>query len=1109
MQIKDLFEYISNSKNFDEFESLEKERVYYPFFPEGAISFFISYYFTQKQDNIYLILDSLQSAESTFEEVCFYLGIKDIENNEKVIFLPEPWIKDIENEEFTYFYEKLISLKNKNKKFILITYSNTLLMKFFSEKRITQNVIKLSFGDKVNPEKLKYALARNGYERVKTVYEPGQFSIKGSIIDVFPLYRKYPIRLSLWDDEIEEIKEFDIYSQLSIRTLPLDDVIEILPFNSLDKYKKETQLISLFDILPDGLFFVYNIDKIISSIENLYEDYKSLWEEQQVKKLLNSPHDVKKLLFQKTNVFFGGILEKNIKIATHTFKSLDFYFQNFKEFLLFLDQYRIGKDIFIFCETESQVSRLSHVLKEEGFGHINCLNPDEISQIYLKNKDFENKIVIAQGLIHNGFCWEKNNLFIISEREIFGKYKKERTLKIKPQKGKKIQDINDLNEGDIIVHLDYGIGIYRGLKQLTIDNTPYELIKLEYADGDEIYIQITDLAKLQKYISPIEGYIPKLTKLGSNEWQKQKKKIQKGADKVAKYLVELYSKRMSQKGYAFSPDTYLQEEFESAFPYEETPDQIKAIEEIKRDMESSIPMERLLCGDVGFGKTEVAMRAAFKAVQDKKQVAVLAPTTILAQQHYYTFTERFKGFNVRIEVLSSLKNKKEQNKILQALKKGEIDIIIGTHRLLSDDVKFFDLGLLIIDEEQRFGVRQKEKMKELKANVDVLYLSATPIPRTLNMALSGLKDISIIETPPHNRLPIITKVAYYNKEIVKSALMKELSRGGQVYYLYNDIDKIALKAEEIKSIVPFANIAYLHAKMKKDKIEKTLIKFILGEIDILVATTIIENGLDIPNVNTLIIEGAENFGLAQLYQIRGRIGRRNIQGYAYFLIKSKNPTEKAKKRLEVIQAFNYLGSGFEIAKKDMQIRGVGNLLGKEQHGYIMSIGIEAYTQILKKAIKNFKTHHPEFDLEVEISWDRPSYIPETYVEDEHQRYLFYKRLSFAENTQQLKKIISEFQDRYGKEPVEVKNLILLVQLKLICKKHLIKSLHLENFLLEIESLNKINPERIKSIRNVIYSVKKLTDKRFCFKLKKRDIKTLIFIIKSLTKGDAKSWTSGQ
>ena len=745
------------------------------------------------------------------------------------------------------------------------------------------------------------------------------------------------------------------------------------------------------------------------------------------------------ILPEQMNVLYGAReiyarLDKNrlLALSTMEYKGFPVKFQNryavnarnvssynnsFPELVKDLSHYKKnGYRVLLVSASSTRAKRLATDLMDEG-----------LNAFYSDNSQRElqpGEIMTFYGNVLKGFEYPMLKFVVISESDIFGKQNRKKKKK-KVYEGQKIRDFSDLKIGDYVVHENHGLGIYKGIEKVEVDKVVKDYIKIEYRDGGNLYILATGLDVIQKYASADAAKRPKLNKLGTQEWTKTKSKVKSAVNEVAKDLVELYAVRQEKQGFAFGHDTVWQQEFEEMFPFEETQDQLLAIEATKADMESSRIMDRLICGDVGYGKTEIAIRAAFKAVQDGKQVAFLVPTTILAQQHYNTFVQRMKDFPVRIDMLSRFRTAGEQKKTLEDLKKGLVDIVIGTHRLLSADVKYKDLGLLIIDEEQRFGVRHKEKIKQVKDTVDVLTLTATPIPRTLHMSLVGIRDMSVLEEAPNERQPIQTYVMEYNEEMVREAIVRELSRQGQVYYVYNRINNIAEITDRIQALVPEATVAYAHGQMKEHELEKIMYGFINGEIDVLVSTTIIETGLDISNVNTMIIHDSDNMGLSQLYQLRGRVGRSNRTSYAFLMYKrDKMLKEVAEKRLQAIKEFTDLGSGFKIAMRDLEIRGAGNLLGERQHGHMEAVGYDLYCKMLNEAVKTLKgTKKLAEDFNTYVDMDVDAFIPPSYIVNEAQKLDIYKRIASLENEAECEDMKAELLDRFGNVPKSVDNLI--------------------------------------------------------------------------------------
>ncbi|HHV97123.1 MAG TPA: transcription-repair coupling factor [Clostridiaceae bacterium] len=777
-------------------------------------------------------------------------------------------------------------------------------------------------------------------------------------------------------------------------------------------------------ILPQNIDILFSYEDICKKLDNKQRIYLyTILHSQQ-----GNDSDIRKIMLhsdiQDDNL--QGI-EENTKIYSIACKQNPSYFGFFEVLVNDLKELKSKRSrVLIMAGTKARGEKLRDNLLAEG---IEAIYSDSVNNL------IPGSVVITHGSLNNGFQYPTIGLVVISEREVFGSDKKRRKTPRRKTKGVDINFFTDLNPGDYVVHQTHGIGQYVGIEKLVVEGVHKDYLKIKYRDGDFLYIPTSQLDAIQKYIGT-EGKIPKLSKLGGSDWVKTKRKVKESLKELAEDLLKLYAERKAIKGHSFSKDTVWQKEFEEQFPYEETEDQLRCTEEIKKDMESDKPMDRLLCGDVGYGKTEVALRAAFKAVMDGKQVAFLVPTTVLAQQHYNNFVDRMKNFPITVEMISRFRTKAEQNRILRDLKKGQIDILIGTHRLLQKDIHFKDLGLLIVDEEQRFGVAHKERLKNIKPNVDVLTLTATPIPRTLHMSLIGIRDISVLEEPPEERYPVQTYVMEYNPDIIKDAIYRELARGGQVYYLYNRVRSIEVKASQVQEMIPDARIGIAHGQMEERKLEDVMLKFMRGEFDILICTTIIESGLDLPNVNTLIVEDADKMGLSQLYQLRGRVGRSNKQAYAYITYKKdKVLSEIAEKRLQAIKEFTEFGSGFKIAMRDLEIRGAGNLLGPEQHGHIESVGYDMYCRLLDEAIRELKGELPvEKEVEVNIDLNVDAYIDDEYIDKEMQKIEMYKKIASIQDEQDVIDIKDELIDRYGDPPKQVENLISIAYIKALAGK---------------------------------------------------------------------------
>ena len=897
-------------------------------------------------------------------------------------------------------------------------------------EKIGEKLIHYESDSTVDIEKLKSALVSLGYERVGQVEMPGQFSIRGGIIDVYCLTEENPWRIELWGDEIDSIRSFDAESQRSLENL---DEITIYP---AVEYTGEKG-VSFLNYFPqeDTMVFLDEPNHLTEKGEAVEEEYRQSRQHREEKGGQNLPENwicsfeqLQKELNRRNCISLCALepRQSGWKIRDKFYlevKSVSSYNSSFELLVKDLLQYKKqGYRIALLSGSRTRAERLAGDFREEGLNAFYGQDYDrEIQPV---------EIMVVYGHAKKGFEYPLIKFAVMTESDIFGQEQK-RKKKKKNYNGKRIQDFTELSIGDFVVHEKHGLGIYRGIEKVEVDRIVKDYIKIEYKGGSNLYILATQLDSLQKYSSADTAKPPKLNKLGTQEWNKTKSKVRGAVKNIAKDLVELYAARQEKEGYVCGPDTVWQKEFEEMFPYEETEDQLSAIEDAKRDMESTKIMDRLICGDVGYGKTEIAIRAAFKAVQEGKQVVYLVPTTILAQQHYNTFVQRMKDFPVNIALMSRFRTPSEIKKTVKDLEKGMVDIVIGTHRVLSADVKFKDLGLLIIDEEQRFGVAHKEKIKKLKENVDVLTLTATPIPRTLHMSLIGIRDMSVLEEAPNDRLPIQTFVCEYNDELVREAIVREMARGGQVYYVYNRVNNIADIAAQIAKLVPEANVAYAHGQMKEHELERIMFDFINGEIDVLVSTTIIETGLDISNVNTMIIHDSDNLGLSQLYQLRGRVGRSNRNAYAFLMYKrDKMLKEVAEKRLAAIKEFTDLGSGFKIAMRDLEIRGAGNLLGLSQHGHMEAVGYDLYCKMLNEAVQNLKGIHTAVDFATVIDLDVDAYIPAEYIVNETQKLDIYKRIAGIETIKERDEMKDELLDRFGNIPKAVDNLLRIALIRM-------------------------------------------------------------------------------
>lgn len=899
-------------------------------------------------------------------------------------------------------------------------------------EEIKKSLIHFESDSPVELDKLKDSLVTLGYERVGQVEMPGQFSVRGGIIDIYSLTEENPWRIELWGDEIDSIRSFDAESQRSLENL---DEITIYP--AVEKIG-EKDMVSFLEYFPreKSILFLDEPNHLVEkgmAVEEEYLQSRMHREERGEQKLpdnwLCRFETLQKELNQYNCAAFCALEPKRGKWKITekfdiTVKTVNSYNSSFELLVKDLLQYKKqGFQIALLSGSRTRAERIAKDLQEEGLNAFYSTDYDRLIQ--------PGEIMVAYGHAKKGFEYPLVKFALMTETDIFGQEQKKKKKK-KNYNGQRIQDFAELSIGDFVVHEKHGLGIYRGIEKVEVDKIVKDYIKIEYRGGSNLYILATQLDALQKYSGADTAKAPKLNKLGGQEWNKTKSRVRGAVKNIAKELVELYAVRQEKEGYVCGPDTVWQREFEEMFPYEETEDQLNAIEDTKRDMESTKIMDRLVCGDVGYGKTEVALRAAFKAVQESRQVVYLVPTTILAQQHYNTFVQRMKEFPVKVELLCRFRTPAQQKKAIEGLKKGQVDIVVGTHRVLSKDIEFKNLGLLIIDEEQRFGVAHKEKIKQLKKDVDVLTLTATPIPRTLHMSLIGIRDMSVLEEPPMDRIPIQTYVMEYDEETVREAINRELRRGGQVYYVYNRVTDIAEVALRISKLVPDARVDFAHGQMSERELEQVMYGFINGEIDVLVSTTIIETGLDISNVNTMIIHDSDRYGLSQLYQLRGRIGRSNRTSYAFLMYRPNMVLrETAEKRLAAIREYTDLGSGFKIAMRDLELRGAGNLLGAQQHGHMNAVGYDLYCKMLSEAVKEAKGIHTMEDFETSVDLSIDAFIPDTYISNEFQKLDIYKRIAGIENQSDYDDMLEELLDRFGEPTKAVLNLLAIAKMKAI------------------------------------------------------------------------------
>ncbi|MBS6722140.1 MAG: transcription-repair coupling factor [Clostridiales bacterium] len=988
---------------------------------------------------------------------------------------------------------KVLKRLQEGEPLTIVLCFDVLMEKMMPPEAFRENVLTIGMDSVIKTDELRRTLVEMGYQSGGLVEGPGEFSVRGDIVDIFPLTEDSPVRIELWGDEIDSMRSFDVESQRSIENLeqiriyPASEIVlqqEKMPeairrmkeeYDHQEKiFQKEKKrqekgrlrkmveatedelsslgtaagsetLLSYFygetasflDYLPEGtLLFVDEPQRVEEKGRTTEQEFSLSMQSRleggyvlptQADLLYGCEETVFRIQQRPTLLFSGMIQQFDLfepKVSVHIeARSIYSYNNSFDQLIKDLQHWRKEQyQMMLMSASATRARRLAEDIRDEGL-------PAYFAEDYERTIQ-PGEVMVTCGRLNSGFEYPTLKFVVLSEKDIF-KERRQKSRKKKSQySGQKIRSLADISIGDYVVHEKYGLGIYRGMEQIETDGVAKDYINIEYKDSSNLFIPASQLDIIQKYAGA-GAKKPKLNKLGGNEWEKTKSRVRSQVQIAAKDLVELYAQRQAREGYAYGPDTVWQTEFEELFPYEETEDQLSAIEDTKRDMESHKIMDRLICGDVGYGKTEIAIRAAFKAVMESKQVVYLVPTTILAQQHYNSFVERMKHYPIKICMLSRFCTPKETRQIQEALKKGTMDIVIGTHKVLSKSIQYKNLGLLIIDEEQRFGVKQKEKIKQLKKDVDVLTLSATPIPRTLHMSLAGIRDMSVLEMPPVDRRPIQTYVMEYNEEMVREAIERELARGGQVFYVYNRVNDIDSVAADVQKLVPGAVVEFAHGQMGERQLEQIMFAFINKEIDVLVSTTIIETGLDISNANTIIIHDAQNFGLSQLYQLRGRVGRSNRTAYAFLMYRRNTILkEEAEKRLKAIREFTDLGSGFKIAMRDLEIRGAGNLLGAEQSGHMEAVGYDLYCKMLNDAVMQMKGEKQEedtFDTSVDLSID--AYIPAAYVGNESQKLELYKRIAVIENQEEYEDLIEELTDRYGDVPAPTLRLMDVALLK--------------------------------------------------------------------------------
>ena len=992
---------------------------------------------------------------------------------------------------------KMYLAKKQKEPIITVTTIEAVMQKMVAKDTLYQNVIDFEVGKTYLLDGIKEKLVGLGYERSDLIENKGQFSIRGGIVDV-GLSEKIGVRIEFWGDEVDSIRFFQISSQRSTEMLKeitifpaheliVQDLSEAVK-NIQEKYPEEIEDIELIkngdyiskinkyfnefyknqasflDYMSDEYLLLLNEkSKINQRKTNIIEDNNKLIASL-VEKEKFVPEAIENISkfeynFEEKQIIY---LEQNDSIKNiqkYYFETREINFYNLQLDLLLADivtYQKNKKKVVLLAGNEISAKKLCNILKE------NQIN-------YKYEREAENvkpgEIIVTIGGFSSGFENYDLNLIVVSLQNNFEEpVKRKKKLSSTFKDSEKIV-FADLKPGDIVVHQTHGIGQFIGVNTITADGVTKDYIKIKYRNDDILYVPTNSLDSVRKYIGGGDNSSPRLNKLGGKEWSATTSKVKKNLEAVAKDLIELYAKRQKIKGFSFSPDTPWQKQFEDSFPYTETDDQLRCIQDVKKDMEKPQPMDRLLCGDVGYGKTEVAIRAAFKAVMDQKQVAYLVPTTILANQQYEEFKTRMQEFAINVELLNRFKTKKEQDEIIKKLKLGEVDVVVGTHRLLSEDVNFKDLGLLIIDEEHRFGVKDKEKIKKLRTNIDVLTMTATPIPRTLHMSIVGVRDMSVIYEPPHNRKPVQTYVLEYDQEVITEAITKEIERGGQVFYLFNQVEGIEKKANEISMLVPEAKVGFAHGKMSGRELEEIMESFINHEINVLVCTTILESGIDIPNANTIIVENADRLGLAQLYQIRGRVGRSDKQAYAYITYKrDKLLSEVADKRLKSIKEFTEFGSGFKIAMRDLEIRGAGSMLGEMQHGHMEQVGYDTYCKLLDEVIKEMQGIEVVEEQDVQIDLAVSSYIPDNFIENSSQKIEIYQNIALCRTEEELQNVIDEVIDRYGRLPKELENLIDIARIKQLARKaNILKIAQKENGIVFYFVKEKIKPEMVNTL----------------------------------------------
>ena len=1007
----------------------------------SSSAFFISNLFGDIQKDIVCIMPGLDEAKIFYEDLVAVLG------EDRVEFFPahqrQAWsevgpISTVVGRRITALKSMMQSASK-----VYVLSAAALIEKVADAEQIQKRMLDIKVGDEFDFEKFVEQIVRLGFVREERVDRPGEMSVRGGIVDVFLFENIHPVRIEFFGNQVESIRLFDVETQKSIDKIK---DIQIFPNCSagpygtpdehpLDRLSFSKTVLDFFS--NDTVLFFSDYSLVVNSLEDSIKEVSVRLEsfvQEHGFPISFEDYYLDLDLFEKNQENFQSI--NNVRVYTNK-ECIDFNIQESQHFAgnldLFQKQIVSTKDskCYLLCESESQKKRFQDLLFQHQIDKVIC---DVLE-------------------IKSGFSWPDENIFVYTDKELYSRVKTPRLNKIE-SRAISYKVLSSINRGDFVVHTDHGVGVFMGLKKIDAYGKERECLMIEYQDRDMLYVPLEKMDRVQKYSSS-ESAVPQLNKLGTVHWEKLKKRTKKRIREIAEQLIKLYATRKMQKGYAFSKDTVWQGELEASFKYDETIDQLSAIEDIKKDMESDRPMDRLVCGDVGYGKTEVAIRAAFKAISDNKQVAVLVPTTILAQQHFETFSERFRSFPVRVDMISRFRTPQQQKAVLKSVAAGEVDLLVGTHRILSEDVKFKNLGFLIVDEEQRFGVLHKEKLKLLKSNVDTLSLSATPIPRTMHMSLIGAKDMSLINSPPSNRLPIKTEVSRFDKDLIREIIIKEIDRNGQIYFVHNRVQSIYSIANLVRDIVPEVSIAVAHGQMQGHELEKVMHAFAQKKVQCLICTMIIESGIDFPNANTLIVNRADRFGLAQLYQLRGRVGRSDQQAYAYLLIPSlKKLNRIAIKRLQTIQELTHLGSGYKVAMKDLEIRGAGNIFGAQQSGFVDALGYELYNKIIEETILELRrdlnlepvgeAKEKEQDVESKVEMAVDAYLPDYYVKSPAERVDIYRRLVEMKNVEGVESLIDEMRDRFGPLPQKAENLFNYILLKILSKSAKLHSISLRD-----------------------------------------------------------------